>query len=382
MPKIKSRAQSTSGNYEIRLAVAQSLNRGDRVRHRVTRKLGVFQEINLGYALPEVWVQFDSDSEISFPISCNPLDLELVNSELNQPEEMASMSESELSDAKTISVAAVQILEELTEVEAAELHRLELKVERAFYEAGTALREIRDKRLYRSTHRTFEQYCQDRFGFQRAHSYRLIEAAAIVDNLSPNTASNNLSPNGRQILPTSERQVRDLINLEPDEQRQIWQQAVVESGGKVPSGRIVKGIVERLKEKPRFQTASDFCSLGDAFILIRLEGEERKYNGCWAIALDINNFTVGVDVHDATMLVKPENLKPIDDPDVRRQLPQILNRIRRLRDCGLLDRCAYTVLESLGRQTYLTSVEEGLLQWLESHYGVVSEENGCDSATK
>jgi len=73
--------------------------------------------------------------------------------------------------------------------------------------------------------------------------------------------------------------------------------------------------------------------------------------------------------------VKPENLKPIDEPDVRRQLPQILKRIRRLRDCGLLDRCAYTVLESLGRQTYLTPVEEGLLQWLENHYGVVSAED-------
>lgn len=73
--------------------------------------------------------------------------------------------------------------------------------------------------------------------------------------------------------------------------------------------------------------------------------------------------------------MKPESLQKIEDPDVRRQLPQTLKRIRRLCNCGLLDRCAYTVLESLGRQTYLTSVEEGLLQWLESHYGVVREEN-------
>jgi len=314
-------------------------------------------------------VQFESDSEISVPTSCNPLDLELISSSSNQQEEMRLVSES--SEAEAILVAAVEVLEELTEAEEADRNRLELKVERAFYEAGTALRELRDKRLYRSTHRTFEEYCKDRFGFQRAHSYRLIEAATVVENLSPTPFSNILSPIGRQILPTSERQVRDLINLEPDQQRQIWQQAVEAAGSKVPSGRIVKGIVERLKEKPLIR-ASDFCSTGDVFILLRLEGAERKYNGYWAIASDINDFTLGVDVHDATILVKPENLKPIDEPDVRRQLPQTLKRIRRLRNVGLLDRSAYNVLEDLGRQVYLTELEEKLLTFLEKEYGIDS----------
>lgn len=130
------------------------------------------------------------------------------------------------------SLVTVEVLEELTQDEEQERHRLELKAERAFYEAGAALRELKDKRLYRSTHRTFEEYSKDRFGFQRAHSYRLIEAATVVENLFPTTSPNNLSPNGRQILPTSERQVRDLINLESDQQRQIWQSAVKQSGVK------------------------------------------------------------------------------------------------------------------------------------------------------
>lgn len=102
---------------------------------------------------------------------------------------------------------------------------------------------------------------------------------------------------------------------------------------------------------------------------------ERKYNGCWAIAVNLNDFTVEVDVHDTTLNVKPENLNRIDSPEVHRQLPQIRKRISRLRSGEILDRCAYIVLESLGRQTYLTTVEEGLLQWLEKHYGVGCEEN-------
>ncbi|MBO3461566.1 hypothetical protein G7B40_024680 [Aetokthonos hydrillicola Thurmond2011] len=173
-------------------------------------------------------------------------------------------------------------------------------------------------------------------------------------------------------MPTSESQVRPLTNLEPPEQRSVWQQAVIEAGNRVPSGRLVKETLERLKEKRLFK-ASDFCQLGDVFTLSKLEAQERKYNGCWAIAVTLNDFTVEVAVHDNTLLVKPENLNKIDSPEAHDQLPQIKERIWRLRNHGTLDRGAYTVLDSLGRQSYLTPVEFGLLQWLEEYYGVDGE---------
>lgn len=265
--------------------------------------------------------------------------------------------------------AAVEVVEELTEEELASRHRLELQVERAFCQAGVALRELRDRKLYRSTHQTFEEYCRERFGFERRHPYRLIEAAAVMDNLCPNRTQNESSLSQKRILPTKLEQVRPLVSLKPEQQREVWQQAVEQVDGKVPSGRIVKSIVERLKEKP-LTKATDCCQVGDVFTLTTLQGPERKYNGCSCVAIAVNNFTVVVDIHEGTLAVKPDNLKPIDEPDVRRQLPELLKRIRRLRDCGLLDRCAYTVLESLGQQTYLTEVEEGLLSWLENHYNV------------
>lgn len=257
----------------------------------------------------------------------------------------------------------VEVLEELTLDEERELHRLELRVERALSEGGAALKELRDKRLYRSTHANFEDYCRDRFGFSRRHPYRLIDAAIVVENLS------DFCVQFGHILPVKESICRPLTVLEKEQQIQAWQEVMQETGGKQPTGQVVKGIVERLKEKP-LRTASDFCSVGDVFTLVKLEGSERKYNGCWVIASHVNDFTLGVDVHDTTLIVKPENLKPIDDPDVHRQLPQILKRIRRLRDCGLLDRCAYTVLESLGRQIYLTPLEEKFLKLMEQEYGI------------
>ncbi len=360
MPKTKSHCDRTEDTKQARLAAAQTFTNGARVRHKITGKLGVFQELHLGFALPEVWVQFESEREITVPTSCNPLELELTDSNSGRDKEIRSGGE--LLEVENIPIATVEVLEELTEQEAAERHRLELKVERAFYEAAMALRELHDRKLYRSTHSRFDHYCRDRFGFSQQNADLLIRAARVIDNLKVTT-------NGCNFLPTSERQVRPLTKLEPDEQRQTWQQAVKAAGNKVPSGRIVKDIVERLKKKPLFP-ATDFCRVGDVFTLTRLEGSERKYNSCPCVAIELRGFTVEVDVHDTTLAVKPENLKPIDSPDTRRQLPQILERIKRLRNLGLLDRGAYHVLEGLGRQTYLTELEADLLTFLEQRYGI------------
>ena len=57
----------------------------------------------------------------------------------------------------------------------------------------------------------------------------------------------------------------------------MWQSAVQEVGGQVSSGRIVKGIVERLQDLPLFR-ARDFCRRGDVFTITKLSGTERKYN--------------------------------------------------------------------------------------------------------
>ena len=280
------------------------------------------------------------------------------------------MSNAEI-EANPVTVFVVS--EELTQDEERERHRLELRVERAFFEAGCALRQLRDRRLYRDTHpNDFIGYCRERFDKTKQAVNYLIAAAGVYENLATTngcrddeTQSTTCST---QILPTSERQVRSLAGLEPEKQQEIWLQAVDEADGKAPSGRLVRSIVERLKEKPLIK-AADLCQIGSVFVLTSLEGTERKYNGCPCVATDVNDFTVEVDVHDSVLTVKPDNLNPIDSPDVRRQLPHLLRRIKRLRQCDL-DRGAYPILESLGRQTYLTDLEADLLAFLEQRYGV------------
>lgn len=55
---------------------------------------------------------------------------------------------------------------------------------RAFYTAGLALRQIRDERLYRRTHATFEEYLRDRWDIGDSQGYRIIEAADVQSDLA------------------------------------------------------------------------------------------------------------------------------------------------------------------------------------------------------
>lgn len=152
-------------------------------------------------------------------------------------------------DSRELKNTPVEIVDEdeLSLEDKRDKLKLEREVERAFYRAGCALRELRDRRLYRSTHKTFQEYCQDRFGFTRRRSDYLIGAAEVVDNLSGETESK------REplvlILPTSERQCRPLRGLEPEQQREIWHKAVEKSNGKVPSGKVVSDLVAKVQGK-------------------------------------------------------------------------------------------------------------------------------------
>lgn len=87
------------------------------------------------------------------------------------------------------------------------------KYRQDFYAVGKALKQIRDGRHYqRLSFKSFESYVRLRWDMGRSHAYRLIEAFAVIDNLSPI---------GEQ-LPKNEAQVRPLTQLDPHSQRRVW----------------------------------------------------------------------------------------------------------------------------------------------------------------
>ncbi|WP_033818997.1 hypothetical protein [Kitasatospora sp. MBT63] len=59
-------------------------------------------------------------------------------------------------------------------------------------QAGPALWEIHDRKLYRSTHSTWEEYLGERWGLSRSYAHRLLEMIPVQAALLPNPAFGNL----------------------------------------------------------------------------------------------------------------------------------------------------------------------------------------------
>lgn len=131
--------------------------------------------------------------------------------------------------------------EQLTVIERSELDRHEETIERGlqtFVEVGNALMAIRDNTLYRETHRTFEDYCRERWGFTDERARLLMRGAQVVSNLTPTEVG---------VLPTNERQTRPLIGLTPEQQRAAWQEVVETAPDGKITGPHVASVAERYK---------------------------------------------------------------------------------------------------------------------------------------
>lgn len=124
-----------------------------------------------------------------------------------------------------------------------QLARLESVISRnrkRFCETGSALKEIRDNRLYKlALFDTFEGYARARWDISRAHAYRLINYCEVIRNLSPIG----------DVLPANESQIRHLAHLKPLEQRRIWKE-FVESGTELTARNIKRFIAARGVKKP------------------------------------------------------------------------------------------------------------------------------------
>ncbi len=263
-------------------------------------------------------------------------------------------------------------LGELSDDELSDRLHLERQVERAFYLAGRSLAEIRNRRLFRNTHQTFEQYCRERFGFTRSAAFYKIAAAQVVDNLLTN---GEMSTNGLQneemttidvqILPTSERQVRPLTKLEPSQQREAWLKAIEQAGGRRPSGRIVKGIVEQMRERKKVE---NLWRVGDvAKIVVKDDPQLRGKGGCFAVITGVGDFSCTVRVWDGEYQVKPANLKDLCYSDTEQdEVKSLCDRLSALYDAEI-EETAKAILATLGKiqRPWLTELEQGLLQFLE-----------------
>ncbi len=94
---------------------------------------------------------------------------------------------------------------------------------RTFFAVGKALMEIRDARLYRQTHPTFEAYVQSVLALSRPRAYELIDSAQVMTDLS------GIRDIAR--LPMNEAQAIELRRWKtPQERIQKWKEVLAGAG--------------------------------------------------------------------------------------------------------------------------------------------------------
>jgi hypothetical protein len=108
-----------------------------------------------------------------------------------------------------------------------------------FIQVGQALLAIRDQRLYRESYSTFEDYLRQRWDLSRSYAHRMIDAAVVVQNLLPIG----------NIVPVNEAQARPLTTLSPEQQAEVWNEAVKTAPAGKVTAKHVQTTVKRLKER-------------------------------------------------------------------------------------------------------------------------------------
>src|SRR5438094_5022547 len=144
---------------------------------------------------------------------------------------------------------------ELSPEEREKLHNCERIIERGlttFVEVGRAILEIRDQRLYRETHSTFEEYCRERLRISPRRAYQLGAAAEVVANLqnvnncshSEESASEPSTEVADSAIPANEAQARELAKLPPHDQKIVWHAAVQAAPVGKPTATCIRQRVE------------------------------------------------------------------------------------------------------------------------------------------
>ncbi len=126
------------------------------------------------------------------------------------------------------------------------LEALESVIERGlhgFLEAGLALALIKKHKLYEEGHRTWERYCDQRWGFSDRRARQLIDAAHLVENLRRGGEGIGT------IVPKTEYECRQLGRLPRALQRVAWLQLLGDAGpGVQPAGPELSALVTQMMQ--------------------------------------------------------------------------------------------------------------------------------------
>ena len=119
------------------------------------------------------------------------------------------------------------------------------------------MQTIRKEQLYKDKYKTFDDYCRERWGYSKTHANRLIDAAGVVDVLTPFGAKVE-----------NESQVRALAGLKPAKIEKAWGVAdKLADGGRITASLVRRAVSEvsgppekKKKQKSKKAIASELLN--------------------------------------------------------------------------------------------------------------------------
>jgi hypothetical protein len=249
---------------------------------------------------------------------------------------------------------------ELSEEEQKERERLEKQIVDSFYQAGVALRELRDKKLFRSTHRTFEEYARDILGFSRIRLYQLMGAAQVYENIRENVNAPLTS------LPTTEYQCRPLVKLTQEEQVEAWKIAVDLAGEKTPTSAAVRQAVLEIEQRSASDEAPRFAVGALTRIRVKDNPQLAGQGGHLAIVKEASSFSCIVETALGERLVGIQHLESAGlKAEVEDETRQLVRRLAKLHEQRSDDALVVHLLKFYATEARLTANEEEVLEVLE-----------------
>ena len=241
---------------------------------------------------------------------------------------------------------------------------LEQQVRTGFVLRGQALEKIKKLQLYRDNYASFEEYCDNIFGFTTLYINRCITAAETYFFIAEYLETNGLNAP----YPTKQRQLRPIFqaHLTPIEAGEVWVMAVTLAMGKVPPASVVKKAV-KIYLQQKYPPINPFVE-GQ---VCRITGGVPGKKNCWGVVSQVRKDECVVDTWDSQYLVSVDELLPMKMTNAEEeQMLDLGERMTALSEVGELDEAAIWLLQGLERlkRSQLNSLEEKLLQVLEEEY--------------
>jgi len=103
------------------------------------------------------------------------------------------------------------------------------------------------KETHREEFKTFNDYCKGKWVMAKSYAFYLVKKSLVPVNL----LTHGVHPGGRlcapcEIQPINAKQIRSLTVLEPNQQCEVWKEAVRTADGKIVTYQQVKALVAEL----------------------------------------------------------------------------------------------------------------------------------------